>query len=54
MEMDATKKLELFKQAFFPPPPEVDLEDTKDQVYPEPLHFPLITLDEITGAIRRK
>lgn len=53
MEMDATKKLELFKQAFFPPPPEVDLEDTKDQVYPEPLHFPLITLDEITGTIRR-
>ena len=53
METDTTKKLELFKQAFFPPPLEVDLEDTKDQVYPEPLHSPLITLGEITGAIRR-
>lgn len=53
METNATKKLELFRQAFFPPPPEVDLEDTQDHVYPDPLHFPPITLDEITGAIRR-
>lgn len=52
METDATKKLDLFRQAFFPPPPEVDLEDTKDHIYPEPLHFPPITLEEITRAIR--
>ena len=51
METDAIKKLELFRQAFFPPPSEVDLEDTEDHVHPDPLHFPLITLDEITGAI---
>lgn len=28
-ETDTTKKLVLFREAFFPPPPEVDLEDTR-------------------------
>lgn len=53
MEMDATQKLELFRQAFFPPPPEVDLEDTKDHIYPDLLHFPPITLDKVIEAIQR-
>ncbi|KAF4227803.1 hypothetical protein CNMCM8980_005984 [Aspergillus fumigatiaffinis] len=53
METDATKKLELFREAFFPPPPEVDLEDIKDYRYPSPLSFPPITLNEVTKSIKR-
>ncbi|KAF4154931.1 hypothetical protein CNMCM6069_008603 [Aspergillus lentulus] len=53
METDATKKLELFREAFFLPPLEVDLEDIKDYRYPKPLCFPPITLKEVTKSIKR-
>lgn len=53
LETDATKKLEMFKQAFFPPPPEVDLTDTRGFEYPSPIQLPPITLREVTEAIRR-
>jgi hypothetical protein len=53
METDATRKLELFREAFFPPPPEVDLEDIKDYRYPSPLCFPPITLNEVIKSIKR-
>lgn len=53
MEKDATKKLELFREAFFSPPPEVDLEDIKDYRFPNPLCFPPITLKEVTKSIKR-
>jgi hypothetical protein len=52
MKTETTKKLELFKQAFFPPPPEVDLEDITDYAYPTPLEFQPITLNEVTQAIK--
>jgi hypothetical protein len=47
------KKLELFRQAFFPPPPDVDLEDIRDYAYPTPLEFPPITFDEVLLATRK-
>lgn len=53
LETDAARKLELFKEAFFPPPPEVDLSDIKDYRYPSPLHFPPITWKDVAEAIRK-
>lgn len=52
METDARKKLEMFREAFFPPPPEVDLSDIRNYQYPNPIPLPLITLREVTEAIR--
>lgn len=53
LEPDATKRLEMFKQAFFPPPPDVDLTDIEGYEYPHTIHLPPITLREVTEAIRR-
>jgi hypothetical protein len=53
LETDATNKLEMFKQAFFPPPPDVDLTDIEGYEYPHPIQLPPITLREVTEAIRR-
>jgi hypothetical protein len=53
LETDATKKLEMFKQAFFPPPPEIGLTDIEGYEYPNPIKLPPITLREVTEAIRR-
>jgi hypothetical protein len=52
METDAARKLELFKEAFFPPPPEVDLGDIRGYRYPSPLCFPPITLSEVIKSIK--
>jgi hypothetical protein len=52
MEIDATRKLELFREAFFPPPLEVDLEDIKGYRYLSPVCFPLITLNEVIKLIK--
>ncbi|GFF80079.1 predicted protein [Aspergillus lentulus] len=53
LETDATKKLEMFKEAFFLPPPEVDLTDIRGFEYPSLIQLPPITLREVTEAIRR-
>ena len=42
----------MFKQAFFLPPPEVDLTDIRGFEYPSPTQLPPITLREVTEAIR--
>jgi hypothetical protein len=52
MEMDATRKLELFREAFFLPPPEVDLEDIKGYRYLSLVCFPLITLNKVIKLIK--
>jgi hypothetical protein len=52
MEMDATRKLELFREAFFPPPPEVDLEDIKGYRYLNLVYFPPITLNKVIKSIK--
>ncbi|GFF96865.1 pol-like protein [Aspergillus lentulus] len=52
LETDATKKLEMFKEAFFLPPPEVDLTDIRGFEYPSLIQLPPITLREVTEAIR--
>jgi hypothetical protein len=52
METDATRKLELFREAFFPPPPEVDLEDIKGYRYLSLVYFPLITLNKVIKLIK--
>ncbi|KAL3264191.1 hypothetical protein ABHI18_001008 [Aspergillus niger] len=53
MGTDATRKLELFRDAFFPPPPEVDLKDIKGYRYPSPRCFPPIILNEINKSKKR-
>lgn len=53
IETEASKKLELFRQAFFPPPPRVDLDDIRHYQYRSPITFPQITENEAKTAIRR-
>ena len=52
LEHDHKAKAHLFKEAFFPPPPRVDLSDTENYEYPVPLEFPPITESEVYKAIR--
>jgi hypothetical protein len=52
LEHDHHAKADMFKAAFFPPPPEVDLSDVEDHTYAQPLNFPAITEQEVERAIR--
>ncbi|GAT19404.1 pol-like protein [Aspergillus luchuensis] len=52
METDVKEKLDMFKDAFFPQPPEVDLTDVRNYKYPSPMQLPPITRREVTEAIR--
>ncbi|KAJ5395305.1 uncharacterized protein N7487_009608 [Penicillium crustosum] len=45
------EKAAAFQQPFFPTPPPADLSDI-DNNYPEPIHFPEITYQEITQAVK--
>jgi hypothetical protein len=51
METEAMQKMELFRQTFFPPPPEVDLSDIEGYRYPGPVVLPSITEVEVRSAI---
>jgi hypothetical protein len=44
--------VELFREAFFLPPLEVDLEDIKGYRHPSPLCFPPITLNKVIKLIK--
>lgn len=52
VETDPQRKMEIFKQAFFPPAPEVDLSDIRNYRYCEAHILPPITQDEVKGAIQ--
>lgn len=52
IETEVPGKLEMFKQAFFPPPPEVDLTDIRNYEYPSPIQLSPITRREAMEAIR--
>ncbi|KAJ5159355.1 reverse transcriptase [Penicillium coprophilum] len=45
------EKAAAFQKAFFPTPPPADLSDI-DNNYPEPIHFPEITRQEISQAVK--
>jgi hypothetical protein len=47
LEHDHEVKARMFRDAFFPPPPEVDLSDTENYTYPEPITLPSITPTEV-------
>ena len=50
-ETDPKKKADILMKAFFPPPPEVELEDTEGYQYEECIKADGITLHEIEAAI---
>src|SRR5437016_4399980 len=52
-ESDTHRKADLFRDTFFPPPPEADLTDTENYNYPHPLCLPPISPREIEKAILR-
>jgi hypothetical protein len=52
MEHDHRAKAQIFKDTFFPPPPEADLTDTNNYTYPDPFAPPPITSREVERAIR--
>lgn len=51
MEYDHRNKAQLFKDAFIPPPPEVELPDIGNEIYASPLVFPLIMEEEVHRTI---
>lgn len=52
LETDAEGKTKLLRAAFFPPPVQADLSDTREYRYPEPYPLPPITESEVERAIR--
>ncbi|KAJ6437601.1 zinc knuckle [Purpureocillium lavendulum] len=46
------EKAELFRKAFFPKPPEANLEDIDNAVYADPINLPQIAEQEVEDAIR--
>ena len=52
-ETDPKKKIQLLRNAFFPPPPEADLSDIPDFDYPAPYTLPPLTPHEVYQAILR-
>ena len=52
MEHDHRAKAQIFKDTFFPPPPEADLANTNNYTYQNPFAFPPITSREVERAIR--
>ncbi|KFA81662.1 hypothetical protein S40288_11479 [Stachybotrys chartarum IBT 40288] len=45
------EKAKLFRDVFFPNPPEADLSDMDGATYPEQIKLPKITIDEVEDAI---
>ena len=41
----------MFKKAFFPSPPEAEIEDTEDATYPDRIAMPPITRQEVEKAL---
>ena len=37
----------MFKDAFYPPPPDIDASDLEDYTYETPIEFPMITEQEV-------
>ena len=52
LEHDHRAKAQLFKDAFFPPPPSVDLSDVGSYVYQDPIPLPPITDHEVCQGDR--
>ncbi len=53
LEHDHRAKGQMFREAFLPPPPEVDLSDMRNYAYPDPIVLPQITPTEVGRAIKR-
>ncbi|KAB2110395.1 hypothetical protein AG0111_0g1384 [Alternaria gaisen] len=50
--VDPEAKADVFREAFFPVPPEADLEDIRDAQYDNQIDMPQITEKEVRDAIR--
>ena len=50
--VDPNAKADMFREAFFPVPPEADLEDIRDAQYDNQIDMPQITEKEVRDAIR--
>lgn len=48
---DPAKKADLFRDTFFPTPPEADLRDIQDAGYNDQVETPLVTEKEVRDAI---